>query len=245
VLTGRRKIFVEIIIFLCFYLALLLRFRKGGTKLALATVVGGFLIFGAVNVWVAEKPVDVSAADDVRYQRYAERGASVRGDVGDRVAEIGIAPIGWAIDQFGWLGGGLGVGSQGAQHFGGGAEVFGGAAEGGLGKITAELGVPGLLITLWLLVASIRYGWKVLSFVSTKSSSTARLCFGLVAFLMANLAVFAINTQIFGDLFIQLMLGLFGGFFLATPVLAAREAAERHQAVQAPLQPAESLAIAR
>ena len=67
------------------------------------------------------------------------------GDAPERFVEIGIAPIMWAYDRFGLFGAGLGVGTQGTQYFGGDAEIGAGAAEGGLGKITLELGIPGLL----------------------------------------------------------------------------------------------------
>jgi hypothetical protein len=103
--------------------------------------------------------------------------------------------------------------------------VFGGAGEGGLGKITAELGVPGLAIVLWFGFAAMRYGWYILVFVSKRGPHVSRLAYGLVAFLMANLAVFFIATQLFGDLFVLLSLGLVAGFFLAMPVLAEREKA--------------------
>jgi len=46
-----------------------------------------------------------------------------------------------------------------------------------------------------------------------------------VIFAVANLAVFFVATQLFGDLFVLLLLGLVAGFFLATPVLAERERA--------------------
>jgi hypothetical protein len=74
----------------------------------------------------------------------------------------------------------------------------------------------------------------VLTFVSQRSTTVARLAYGLVAFLMANLAVFFVATQLFGDLFVLLLLGLVAGFFLATPVLAEREQAQR-RAPRAPV----------
>jgi hypothetical protein len=227
VLTGRRKIFVEVAIFLSIYVSLLALFGKGGVKLAIGAILGGILSYLLVVWFVDERPSSLAAQDAIVYQRYAERGATVGYDLVDRFVGLGLAPIQWAIDGFGWLGGGLGVASQGAQHFGGGAEVFGGAGEGGLGKITAELGVPGLAIALWFAFAALRYGWHVLKFVSQRSAAIARLAYGLVAFLVANLAVFFVATQLFGDLFVLLLLGLVAGFFLATPVLAEREQAQR------------------
>ncbi len=227
ILTGRRKIFVEIAIFVSIYISLLAMFGKGGVKLAVGAILGGVLSYLLVVWFVDERPSGITEQDAVRYQRYAERSATVGSDVSDRFVGLGLEPVQWAIDSFGWLGGGLGVASQGAQHFGGGAEVFGGAGEGGLGKITAELGVPGLVIALWFGFAALRYGWHVLKFVSQRSTTIARLAYGLAAFLVANLAVFFVATQLFGDLFVLLLLGLVAGFFLATPVLAEREQAQR------------------
>ena len=227
ILTGRRKIFVEISIFVSIYVSLLALFGKGGVKLAVGAILGGVLSYLLVAWFVDERPSGLTEQAAMQYQRYAERSATVGYDVSDRFVGLGLEPIQWAIDGFGWLGGGLGVASQGAQHFGGGAEVFGGAGEGGLGKITAELGVPGLAIALWFGFAALRYGWHVLEFVSQRSTTVARLAYGLVAFLVANMAVFFVATQLFGDLFVLLLLGLVAGFFLATPVLAEREQAKR------------------
>jgi hypothetical protein len=233
ILTGRRKIFVEIVIFLSVYVSLLMLFGRGGVRLASAVFFGGLLAYGAIALWVVEKPAEYAGNEAPRYQRYAERSASVGTDVADRVVGLGIETVQWAVEGYGWLGGGLGIASQGAQHFGGGAEVYGGAGEGGLGKITAELGVPGLVIAIWFGVAALRYGRTVLKFVSGRSPQVERLAYGLAAFLVANLAVFLVATQVFGDLFVLLILGLASGFFVATPVLAEREHAQR-SAVRGP-----------
>lgn len=244
VLTGRRKIFVEIIIFMSVYVSLLVLFGKGGVKLAAAIFVGGLLSFFAVTWWVTEGPPDAATADGSRYQRYAERSAAVGSAVADRVVGLGLDSVLWAIDDYGWTGGGLGIASQGAQHFGGGAEVYGGAGEAGLGKITAELGVPGLLIALWFAFASLRCAWAILVYVSRRSTVVARLAYGLAAFLVANLSVFFVATQVFGDLFVLLLLGLVSGFLVATPVLAEREQARRGVARSPVELPATRLAAA-
>jgi hypothetical protein len=46
------------------------------------------------------------------------------------------------------------------------------------------------------------------------------LAYGLVAYLIANAAVFSVATQAFGDLFVLLMLGWATGFLLALPRIA-------------------------
>ena len=226
-LTGRRKLFVEVSIFFGVYVALLAAFGKGGIRLAVFAMLGALLSYVLLTVVVDEPPSTIAGRDASVFQGYAERSATVASDVPGRVEELGLAPVGWAIDSFGWLGGGLGVASQGAHHFGAGAERFGGAGEGGLGKITAELGVPGLAILFWLGLALLRYGWRVLVYVSRRSKTIARLAYGLAAFLVANLAVFSVATQLFGDLFVLLMLGMAAGFLFATPELSEREQALR------------------
>ncbi len=144
ILTGRRKIFVEIAIFVSVYISLLALFGKGGAKLAIGAILGGVFSYVLVVWLVDEQAIGMSAQDALRYQRYAERSATVGYDVSERFIGMGLAPVEWAIDGFGWLGGGLGVASQGAQHFGGGAEVFGGAGEGGLGQDYGRVGSAGV-----------------------------------------------------------------------------------------------------
>jgi hypothetical protein len=188
-----------------------------------AVFLGGMMSYAALTWWLAEEPYDIAATGAPSYSYYAQRSGSVTSDVSDRFVNIGLETVEWAINSYGWLGGGLGVASQGAQHFGGGADVYGGAGEAGPGKITAELGVPGLLVAIWFAISAIRYAWLVLVYVSMRSAATARLAYGLVAFLLANVAVFFVATQVFGDVFVLIMLGMLAGFFAATPVLAERE----------------------
>jgi hypothetical protein len=90
------------------------------------------------------------------------------------------------------FGAGLGVGTQGTQHFGGGGE---GAAEGGLGKITLELGVPGLFIMGWVAISLVRYLWRIMRVASRHSQRIAQISFGLFSFLVANAAAFSVATQ--------------------------------------------------
>jgi hypothetical protein len=130
----------------------------------------------------------------------------------------------WAYDRFGPLGAGLGVGTQGTQHFSG---EISGAAEGGLGKITVELGIPGLFVMGWFAIALFLHLWRIMRAASGFSPRMARLSFGLFSFLVANMAGFSVATQAYGDVFILLILSWTLGFFLAIPVLLEREAREQ------------------
>lgn len=122
----------------------------------------------------------------------------------------------YVIAQNGFFGSGAGTGSQGAQHFGGGAVLVGAAAEGGLGKVLAELGVPGLILLAWIMTAAVRYIWKAADKVRG-DENVAALSYGVLAFLMANAIVFTTAHQIFGDVNILTILGLLLGVLLRGP----------------------------
>ena len=102
-------------------------------------------------------------------------------------------------------------------------QKFGGAIEGGLGKITLDVGVPGLVIFVWLVVTFARLVWFRLKALSLASKKHANLAFGLVAFLISNMAAFSVATQVFGDVYILLTIGWSIGILLALPTVAARE----------------------
>jgi hypothetical protein len=227
VLTGRRKMIVEIAIFLGCYFFLQGWFRRGNTRLAIMSAALGVLaaISAALLIPADQQlsPARVQAVEYSEFSKYSNRAKSVFEEVPGRVLELGVKPVSWAVDQYGWFGAGLGIGSQGAQHFG--AQTSG-AAEGGLGKLTVELGVPGLLLAGWLGLAFFRYISALLSVLSETSPRHSNLAFGIVSFIAANIAAFSVATQAFGDLFILLILGWCFGFLVALPLLARAEMAQ-------------------
>jgi hypothetical protein len=84
-----------------------------------------------------------------------------------------------------------------------------------------ELGVPGLLLAVWLVNALARHLRRQLGALERLSPQHARVAYGLVSFLVANAATFSVATQAYSDLFILLILGWCLGYLLAMPVLAA------------------------
>lgn len=222
VLTGRRKMLVEIVIFVSVYAALLAYFKGEATKLAFAAIGIGLVAYVGLVAFSEPETATIYAQEPSDYQLYLMRSKSVFADVPDRVMELGIAPVTWAYDQFGLFGAGLGVGTQGTQYFGGGGGIAG-AAEGGLGKIMLELGAPGLVLIVWLGIVFWRHVVRIMRLAAATSPSLARLSFGLMAFLVANVSAFSVATQAFGDIFVLLMLGSTIGFLLAIPVLVRRQ----------------------
>jgi hypothetical protein len=227
-LTGRRKIIIEFAVFVGTYFILWAMFEKRVGKLALIAAIGavavGFVWFAGLEEDV-RRPVDFGPQD---YSVYVERSQTVFREVPSRFVELGLAPVMWSVDSFGLFGAGLGTGSQGAQQFG---AVNTGVAEGGLGKITVELGIPGLFVMGWLAILFLRRLWRIMRAASRHSRRMGRLSFGLFSFLVANMAAFSVATQAYGDFFILLILSWTLAFLLAVPVLVEREVRARQLAI--------------
>jgi hypothetical protein len=224
VLTGRRKFLVEIVVFASAYLTLLCYYRRNAWRLAVLSGLVGLMGFSALALLMPNEQSQVRHAFNAPYEAYVERGKTGFGAVPDRFAELGIAPIGWAYRRYGLLGAGLGSGSQGSQQFGGLGDP---AAEGGLGKISLELGVPGLVIVIWLALALLRHLFAILRLVNRQSQQLGRIAFGLTSFLIANIANFIVATQAYGDIFALLLVGTALGALMAMPVLAQRALQKR------------------
>lgn len=152
---------------------------------------------------------------------YVQRSSTVASDSKERFLLMTGGMLLYVIDRNGFFGSGAGTGSQGAQHFGGGSVLVGSAAEGGLGKVLAELGVPGLILLLWLVVSAGRYVYAAAKHIKP-DESVATLAYGIIAFLVANAVVFTTAHQIFGDVNVLLTLGLLAGILLRTPYLLQR-----------------------
>ncbi len=218
ILTGRRKVLAVMILFVAIYFLGLYYFRKrssrrGGIVVASMTLL---ILIGALTM----------APDVDNLSPYLLRSSTVFADAWDRLSSLGIASIGWGYDAGGFFGLGTGAGAQGTQHFAAGAAAtVGGASEGGLGKITAELGIPGLLLTLvctWLVARQVRLA---ISAAAKADPRLLRLSLGLLAFVAANVPVFVGASQIYGDPFVLILMGSMLGFVLAAPrVLMIRQA---------------------
>lgn len=217
VLTGRRKVLVEIVLFLVAYWGSLAYARAGARRVV------GIAALAALVAWLALpqllEPEDIAP----RLQPYVLHGATGFVDAPDRFSSLGLGSVEWAFDQYGMAGAGAGTGSQGGQHFASETELVGGAAEGGLGKVTAELGLPGLVAGAWVLTALVWALWRGRAEVQRLSPELAALRYGLLAFLGANAVGFVVASQVYGDLFVLLLLGWCAGFVLAIPWLAPTE----------------------
>ncbi|HWI77847.1 MAG TPA: hypothetical protein VNS31_01535, partial [Ramlibacter sp.] len=228
ILTGRRKMLVEITVFVSTYIFLVSWLQRGMARVAVVVLAIGAIGYIGIVGFVAPDPTQriyskpIYAENLKRIEGYAARGETVFADLPKRVNDLGVQPVMWAVDSYGWLGAGLGTGSQGTNSIAEAHNIDRGAAEGGLGKITMELGLPGLAMVLWLLIATFKHLRRQLVATAKLSPEHGRAAYGLVAFLVANAATFSVATQAFSDLFILLIIGCCFGFLLAMPVLAIK-----------------------
>jgi len=211
-LTGRRKMFMLFSLFFVFYIFGSAYFRRG---LAIGYVIagGGIMLVG----WLVVEVIFPGGYGE-SVNNYIARGTTVYSAATDRFVHLGINPIFWAYNRVGLFGGGLGVGSQGAGYYSSIA-IAGGSSEGGLGKIMVELGLLGLIIMAWLGLNGLRYVYRILKLAAMQRDEPRWLAFvlGLTVFLFVNVLTFSVATQLYGDMFILIMLGIIAGFLLGVP----------------------------
>jgi len=209
-LTGRRKFLLEIAMFLPVLWWLLLRFR-------LATGRVLYLLFALAVAGAAAMSTGITDSDTREaFQAPVVRGQDRTDEIIERIVNVTVGAVPHVIEVNGFLGSGAGSGSGGAQYYGGGDERVGLAAEGGLGKILAELGIPGIILFLWLGFRFSTHVWRTLALAAKGPPEAAQLIMGIAALLAANAAVFTNAHQVYSDPFILLLLGTSLGIILAT-----------------------------
>ena len=214
ILTGRRKLFVSIFIFISCYWMLTIYFKESVLRLALLILFlsgSGTLIFNQVGVF----------SEDSRgeYNLYVERASGVIYDITGRAQAFGYGAVVSAIKKYGLWGNGAGTASQGAQYSGGGVRgSF--EVEGGFGRVVFEIGAVGLLLVFWVGVAFILYVWRLLKYLSVLRDNFITITYAMIALLIANLAHFLVASQAFSDPFILILLGFFVGVVAGSPLLA-------------------------
>lgn len=211
ILTGRRKILIQVILFLTFYGFLIMYSQQNVRKL----FTYGILLIGIVTILALITLLPQERLST--FNPYWQRGMTVFSDAPNRFEKLGMGSIKWAFHRGGIFGKGAGTGSQGAQHFGGGTLLVGGSSEGGLGKIIVELGVPGLILVLWIVAAFTLYFWRIIKRVQIEDRQLTVLTYGFIAFLAASIPMFIVASQAYGDPFVLLTLGWISGSILSAP----------------------------
>jgi hypothetical protein len=144
------------------------------------------------------------------------------------------------VEQFGFLGAGLGTATQGAYHLVKSSESsLLGWQEGGLGKLTVELGVPGLMAVA-LFALALMWTLILLTGFPDEADSSQLIRVALFGIVVANIVNFLVSAQAYSDPVLTLMSAFFVGAMLATPALQ-----ERREIAEMLTAPQQELASAR
>jgi len=199
-LCGRRKMMGMLPFFVVCFLLLHLLFRQPRRVVSLAISVILVLLVGLYAY------TELGADPELESFYY-----TTASELGDRLAQHGVAAVITTYRQAGFFGYGLGMATQGTHHIDvPRPRVW---QEGGLGKIMAELGLPGFVCFVLLLATLLATGSRVLARVSTTTEYS--MYFGLTSLIAANGIGAIVSAQIFGDPFVGSFLPFLIGLLLS------------------------------
>ena len=224
IISGRRK---AVYMVLVFGLAFLWRYIR-----RLTTAQVAMIVFLGVALGLVVNEVRSSQESEV----YARGARTTPGEVLQRL-EGGFLGT---LRQGSILGQGLGAATQGIRHVSGRETDFG-WQEGGLGKLTAELGLPGLLVAMMMAWAILRMMMRI-SAVNDIPGTSQLIRVALFAMVVANIGNFLASAQAYSDPVLTLMTAFIAGCLFATATLdesaaAAASAAETTPAAGAATAP--------
>lgn len=218
VTTGRRKSQVLIVAFLGIYLLL---FSRQATSASRERII--MSVLGAAGIsyaFVSFFLIDMLGSN---FEIFLNRASTSGDDLGTRLQSQGLDAFFRGLDVGNGLGLGVGAGTN-LGNFNAGANrvavrSLGYVSEGGGGRLIVELGIPGLFLIGWILLASLQLLWRNFRFMSSLPSEENALFIGCLAFGVANLLFFFSAAQLYSDPFILIVLGISIGPILAIPVL--------------------------
>ena len=203
-ISGRRKAVYMVAIFAAAFLWRYIR-RMNTTQVALVLTLGL-----AVGLVVRE----VSSRED---SAVYTQGAGTTTEEVLRRLEGGVMAT---FREHSFLGAGLGAATQGVRHVSGRESDFG-WQEGGLGKIAAELGLPGFLVAGLLAWVMLRMMLRITAVGDIPGTSQV-IRVGLFALVIANIGNFLTSAQAYSDPVLTLMTAFFVGCLFATAALDER-----------------------
>ena len=218
--TGRRKGLVLVLVFAALYLLLFSRTAPARSRSQIITALLGSagLAFGAYNLFLIG-----AAGDD--FVEYLNRALSARDDLVSRFQAFAVNAAWQGLQSSGGIG--LGAGTlaqtgdlqvQQIDHSAGVGNVVL-VSESGVGKVLAELGIPGLIVLSALGLLLARLILRHLNLLRYLPSPTSNLELGLLSFGLANIPFFSAAAGVYGDPFVLMLCGLSFGSFFAVPAL--------------------------
>jgi len=210
ILTGRRKGIFEIAVFLVAVLGLAIYARRPLPGVYVKAAIIGVVVVVAALIYL---PVEQMFSD---FDTIASRFLYSQDSLVDRLWGMTVGSFQHVVDRHSVFGLGAGLGSQGAQYFGGIKTGY--SAESGFAKVLAELGVLGFIALVAIGVRISGYFAAIIKYGHGNGALEMKLL-GLTAIVFANVGNFLAAHQVYGDPFVISMLGLLVGFILAGPVM--------------------------
>lgn len=199
-LCGRRKMLSMVPAFLGCFIYLLFKYR-GARRLVPAI---GLLIMTMGIGWYAITSLFYKSEVEKFY-------LTTITEADDQIKRHGYDSVIDTVRQAGVFGYGLGMGQQGTHHLK--VEKPHMWQESGPTKIVAELGLPGSILFLIMVVTLAITLVQVARFSANDSSFT--ITAGLLSILAANATSALVSAQIYGDPYVAVLLSLFTGMLLA------------------------------
>lgn len=216
--TGRRKSQVLIIAFLGIYLLLFSRQASSASRerLIMSILGAAGISYGFVSLFL----IDLLGSN---FEIFANRASTSGADIGTRLQTQGLEAFLKGLEVGGGFGLGVGAGTN-LGNFNVGANrlavrSLGYVAEGGGGRLVVELGLPGLFMIGWILLASLQLFLRNFRLMRFLSSEEIALLIGCLSFGLANIVFFFSAAQLYSDPFILIILGISIGPILSIPVL--------------------------
>jgi hypothetical protein len=210
-LCGRRKMVYMLPVFLVAFGFIFWQAGRAARVIALA----GFLCLPIASIvfvgdWIGE------GSANIRYYR----GEGLQQDALQSIRGQGFSSVVETYRQSGMLGAGLGFATPGSHHINvSRPRVW---QESTSSRIMVELGVPGAIGFLFVMLAISLKLWRVAISQLRANTSSSVYVGGLVAFFMANVGSLVVSGQILADPFIAAFLGLLVGVTLSIPRLNRR-----------------------
>lgn len=216
-LCGRRKMVYMLPVF---FLALAWVFWQAGRSGQLIAIVG-LVAIPALSIWVLGDFLEESSAN-LRYYR----GEGISETTLDRIESHGFRALYDTYDQSGFFGEGLGTATPGSHHL----QVARPRVwqESTSSRILVELGVPGTLGFLIVMVSIVFSLWKVAVSQVRARTPQSMYAAGLIAFFLANVGSLAVSGQILADPFIAAFLGFLVGLTLSVVRLPGADTPRRN-----------------
>jgi hypothetical protein len=203
-LCGRRKMVYMLPVFL---LALVWIYWQAGRAGRIAAMLG-LLLIPVGSVWLVSDWLGQDSAN-VRYYS----GQGLKKDAFESIQGQGFGAVMTTYDQSGIFGEGLGVATPGSHNLQvARPKVW---QESAPSRIMVELGVPGSLGFLWVMIAIALALMRTTVRQLRQHSPLAPYAAGLFAFFLANVGSLTVSGQILADPFIAAFLGVLVGVVLS------------------------------